>query len=145
MQTIFFLQVDGEKAVIYAIAVLDFPDMDPMDPNGSWKYGDFGPAHEDIKKITGIENNNFQMNAWHGFLKYSGVVCEDGKTIYIFGRLNCVETMKWQSEEDFNLFSENRDPINEPSCPYKIQPENQGKLVWLSGKYVVHMYLLTLI
>ena len=20
-----------------------------------------------------------------------------------------------------------------PSCPYKIQPENQGKLVWLSG------------
>ena len=110
--------------------------MDPMDPNGTWTYGDFGPAHEDVQKITGIENNNFQMNAWHGFLKYSGVVCEDGETIYMFGMLNCVETMKWQSEEDISFFSENRDPIDEPSCPYKIQPENQGKLVWLSGKYV---------
>jgi len=107
-----------------------------MDPNGTWTYGDFGPAHKDVQKLTGIENNNFQMIMWHGILKYSGVVCEDGKKIYMFGRLNCVETMKWQSEEDMSLFSENRDPINEPSCPYKIQPENQGKLVWLSGKYV---------
>ena len=29
---------------------------------------------------------------------------------------------------------EDRDPIEAPSCPaYAIQPENQGKLVWLSG------------
>ena len=26
-----------------------------------------------------------------------------------------------------------RDPIEAPTCQYKIQPENQGKLVWLSG------------
>ena len=43
-----------------------------------------------------VDRDNF------GFLKYSGVVCEDGETIYMFGMLNCVETMKWQSEEDIN-------------------------------------------
>merc|ERR1719273_1176977 len=29
--------------------------------------------------------------------------------------------------------SENREPIEALTCPYEIQPENQGKLVWLSG------------
>ena len=30
---------------------------------------------------------------------------------------------------DFN----ERDPVEAPSCPYPIQPDNQGKLIWLSG------------
>ena len=29
--------------------------------------------------------------------------------------------------------AEDRDHKDAPSCPYKIQPENQGRLVWLSG------------
>ena len=29
--------------------------------------------------------------------------------------------------------AEDRDHRDTPSCPYKIQPENQGRLVWLSG------------
>ena len=29
--------------------------------------------------------------------------------------------------------AEDRDHKDIPSCPYKIQPENQGRLVWLSG------------
>ena len=29
--------------------------------------------------------------------------------------------------------AEDRDHKDTPSCPYKIQPENQGRLVWLSG------------
>ena len=108
--------------------------MDPISDDGIWSFGDFGPAHEEVQKISGIENNNWEMNVWGGMMKFPGVVCEDGETIYMFGMMNCVETMKWQSEENLKKYSENRDPIDEPSCPYKIQPENQGKLLWLSGK-----------
>ena len=108
--------------------------MDPISDDGIWSFGDFGPAHEEVQKISGIENNNWEMNVWGGMMKFPGVLCEDGETIYMFGMMNCVETMKWQSEENLKKYSENRDPIDEPSCPYKIQPENQGKLLWLSGK-----------
>ena len=44
-----------------------------------------------------------------------------------------LETLYWLDDEKLKKLSNDRDPINEPSCPYKIQPENQGKLVWLSG------------
>ena len=37
------------------------------------------------------------------------------------------------SDQDLKVLAEGRDHKDTPSCPYKIQPENQGKLVWLSG------------
>ena len=46
---------------------------------------------------------------------------------------NDVEALKWMSDQDLKLLAEGRDHKDNPSCPYKIQPENQGKLVWLSG------------
>ena len=33
----------------------------------------------------------------------------------------------------FLIFLQTGDHFLAPSCPYKIQPENQGKLIWLSG------------
>ena len=64
---------------------------------------------------------------------FLGVISDNGETIHFFGSWNCVETLTWQSEEDLRIYSENREPFERPSCPYKIQPEKQGKLVWLSG------------
>ena len=46
---------------------------------------------------------------------------------------NDVESLKWMSDQDLKVLAEGRDHKDTPSCPYKIQPENQGKLVWLSG------------
>ena len=63
----------------------------------------------------------------------SGVLSEDRKHFYTFGASNCLETLTWLSDEDVIKFSEDRDPIEAPPSHYKIQPENQGKLVWLSG------------
>ena len=117
---------------MYNIALLDIPDLEPW-CDGIWSFGDFGPAHEEIQKISGIKNNNLEMSEWNGMVKKFGVISKDGETIYLFGSSNCVQTWKWQSEEDMEKLSENRDPIDAPSCPYKIQPENQGKLIWLSG------------
>ena len=33
----------------------------------------------------------------------------------------------------FKKLQEAGDDIKAMSCPYKIQPENQGKLIWISG------------
>ena len=53
--------------------------------------------------------------------------------LVLLGMWNDVEYLKWMSDEDLKELAENRDHKDTPSCPYKIQPENQGRLVWLSG------------
>ena len=63
-----------------------------------------------------------------------GIMSEDGTKIYSWGVWNSLEVLTWQSDEDIVNLTENRDPIEAPSChQYKIQPENQGKLIWMSG------------
>ena len=37
------------------------------------------------------------------------------------------------SKEEVEELREAGDPIEAMSCPYKIQPENQGKFIWISG------------
>ena len=126
-------KVDGQHVDMFSIAYLDFPDMSPL-AGGTWTFGDFGPAHEEVQEASGgIENLNVEISLWEGMFKMSGVLCEDGKKIYTFGMWNCLETLTWKSDEDIMKLSEDRDPIEAPSSHYKIQPENQGKLVWLSG------------
>ena len=45
-----------------------------------------------------------------------------------------LETIKWLSAEEMEKLSNDREPTEAPICnQYQIQPENQGKLVWLSG------------
>ena len=66
-------------------------------------------------------------------IKSQGVVSEDGTKIYSWCQWNCLETHTWLSNEALSKLCEERDPIEAPSCHYKIQPENQGKLIWLSG------------
>ena len=63
----------------------------------------------------------------------NGVITENGKKIYLIGMWNDLECYKWQSEDDLKKLSDDRDSALAPACDYKIQPENQGKLVWLTG------------
>ena len=44
-----------------------------------------------------------------------------------------MDTLSWYSEEDVKKFSDAREHNESLKLPYKIQPQNQGKLVWLSG------------
>ena len=61
------------------------------------------------------------------------MVSNDGKTIYSWGIANDVECLEWMSDEDLKKLADDREHKDSPSCPYKIQPEYQGKLVWFSG------------
>jgi gluconate kinase len=73
------------------------------------------------------------MNVWNGMDYCFGVISEDGETIYSWGLMNAVDVLQWQSDEDLKTLYEDREQYDSPKCPYKIQPENQGKVVWLSG------------
>ena len=62
-------RVDGQKVDMFTTAYLDFPDFPPT-ADGTWTFGDFGPAHEEVQKATGgIKNNNVEMNLFHGKVK----------------------------------------------------------------------------
>ena len=37
------------------------------------------------------------------------------------------------SKDDIEKLQADGENVNAMSCPYKIQPENQGKLIWISG------------
>lgn len=132
--TSFLKKVDGESCEMHSILKLDYPDMDPVAKDGTWKFGDFGPAHEEVQKASGgIKNYNIEMNVWNGMDHSFGVISEDGKTIFSWGIMNSLDNLQWQSEEDWQRLVEDREHIDSLSCPYKLQPDNQGKVVWLSG------------
>ena len=97
-------------------------------------YEDFGIAHDDVQKASGgIKNYNVEILLWNGMMRTLGIVSEDGKTIYGWGMWNTLEHIEWQSDEDLKKLADERDPVEAPSCSYPIQPDNQGKLIWLSG------------
>ena len=127
----FIMKVNENIAEYHNIAFLDNPMIEPYGTQ-VWSSGDFGPAHVEVQKISGLKNTNIKMNKGIG-VYFLGVISDNGETIHFFGSWNCVETLTWQSEEDLRIYSENREPFDRPYCPYKIQPEKQGKLVWLSG------------
>ena len=53
--------------------------------------------------------------------------------MFCWGFANCLETINYLGPEDMKNLFESSEPHDSPTCSYKIQPKNQGKLVWLSG------------
>ena len=101
-----------------------------------WTLGDFGPARQEVQEASGgVQNYNLEMklNFSVGEFKTLGILSEDGETVYAWGLMNDLQISKWLSDEDIEKLRNDREPVDTPSCPYKIQPENQGMLVWLSG------------
>ena len=73
------------------------------------------------------------MSYFNGKHKGYGVVTADGKNVYTSAFGKTLYCLTWLSKEDFEVYLSNRDPLETPTCQYRIQPENQGKLIWLSG------------
>jgi len=64
-------------------------------------------------------------------LEDSGVIVEAGKKVYLDGMVPYHVTKI--TDEEYEALENDFDDIEAPPCPYKLQPENQGKIVWLSG------------
>ena len=70
-----------------------------------------------------------------GMFEAFGVLTDDGEHIYAsgFGFSKHFDHFKWLDDESLQKMINDRDPMDAPSCSYKIQPDTQGKLIWLSG------------
>ena len=73
--------------IIFLVS-LDYPDMDPVGTDGSITYGDFGPAREEVQKASGLDckNYNIEISVFNGLLITKGIISEDGKMIYSWGK-----------------------------------------------------------
>ena len=123
--------VEGEDFTIFA-ASGKTTKLNPMFV-GTWKYGDFGEASEDVAKESGKTRYTVEINAMGGMWKPLAVLSDDGKKLTHYGMAHGVDAFEWMSDEEVESFINSGDPVEAPLCPYKIQPEYQGKLLWLSG------------
>ena len=98
-----------------------------------WSYGTFGPTPPKAEELTGKKNFDIEMTIG-GFMKSYGVLGKDKKSVTIVSFMTHeVEVLTWKSEAQFRALKLKGDHVSAPSSHYKIQPENQGKLIWLSG------------
>ena len=98
-----------------------------------WKYGDFGPAPQEIIDLTGIENYNIEITTIMG-TPAPAVLNDEGNKIYMFGFTKQVDTLECLSDEEMKKILEDREPADAPSCPYfEPNPDAPRKIIWLSG------------
>ena len=65
-------------------------------------------------------------------LEEYGVITDGGKKIYMKG-MGGQYTMDKITEEQLEELENDFDDIEAPPGPYKVQPENQGRILWFSG------------
>ena len=113
------------------------------------KFGDFGEVDAKIGEQTGAKNFNIEVsfNAMGKDMKQYGVLVEDGKKFFVnlFGGLM---EWEWVPEEEGKelakvvlsfekktiVFFQDGDPIEAPPSHHKVQPEYQGRLIWITGR-----------
>ena len=99
-----------------------------------FKYGHFGEAEQVISNLTGIDNYNvevvFTIN--NEDRKISGIVADKGEKLFMKTPRG-IRKLEKITEEEAKEVLEDGDPIEAPPTPYKLQPENQGRLLWFTG------------
>ena len=124
--------VNGENFIMYGASGKPSNLENPA-VKGTWKFGEFGEAHPDVAKESGKSHYNVAISAWGGTWRPYAVLSDDGKKLTHYGMSHSVDVFEWISEEEVAELKECGDPVDAPSHHYKEQPENQGKLLWISG------------
>ena len=135
--TSYMIMVTGRKINYYPHLVLDYPEDVPATFDGSITYGDFGPSNPEVQKLSGKigANYNIEIKTFGGKMIIHGILSDDGTSMAFWGLSNRAETMVWQSKEDLKILAAQRDDIKSMTIPdfIKVQPENQGKIIWFTG------------
>jgi len=122
--------VEGETVVLKGFGILETDE----NTKGTWKYGEIGEAKEAIAQATGKKFYDVDIQLYMGWFDAKGVVSEDGKKITFWSALgNQLDTYELMSEEELRDFYNDCDPYDAPPNQYKVQPENQGKFLFLTG------------
>ena len=129
------LVVKDEKVSFTNAAYHDYPDEDiPPTADGTWEFGLFDECPEEIKELSGATHYNLKMIAMEGKLTLQMVLDEEGKSLVSTAfDSQGIEKGRWVSKEELKEIGEKRESCLNPSTVYKIQPEVQGKLLFLSG------------
>ena len=127
-------EVNGENLLLYAASGKPTGAENRDMCKGTWKFGDFGEANPEVAKESGKSRCNVEMSAQGGAFKFPMVVSDDGKTMTYYGFTHCVDVLEWLSDEALaESIATNGVPHDNIPHSYKVQPEYQGKVVWLSG------------
>ena len=124
--------IDGEDTFIFPASGKPTNLKDNPMFCATLKFGDFGEPHPDVVKKTGVTRSNVEMTGALYSIS-AGVLSQDGKNITFYGMQHCVDSIEWKSDDEIAKFKASGDPSDAIPHPYKVQPENQGKLLWLSG------------
>ena len=97
------------------------------------KFGNFGEADPKIVEKTGKKYYNLEARYEIGkeMVDY-GVLMDDGTTMVNKG-WGGIYTLVWITDEEAELMVKDGDPIEAPSNQYKVEPERQGRLIWITG------------
>ena len=100
----------------------------------TFKSGLFGKATDRITEISGKESFTVEVRCeiFGKEIVDHGVIMEDGKTFFIENMMG-LWTLEWMTEEEAEELDNDGDPINAPPNHYKVEPERQGRLIWITG------------
>ena len=98
------------------------------------KFGSFGEADPKIVEMTGERNYNVELSFDLIGKKMAdyGVLTEEGTKLTFKGSSG-IRTRLWITGEEAELVEQDGDPIEAPTSHYKVEPERQGRLIWISG------------
>ena len=121
------------------VTFLDNPDSAETVAKGTWEFGHFEEAPQELKEKSGGSQINIKLTYDFGAFGSStsyGVLHESGIKCYAINHdepLKKIEEYRWLDEDAIKKIADSFEDINDRSHPYKVQPENQGKLIFLTG------------
>ena len=135
--TLWTFVVKGEDMIMCNTGCLDSQKDNPTDLiKGTLKFGSYREALPSIEKITGKKNYDVEMSYPGQMIHSLGCITDDGKCIIMEALMNPsieFDELYLMSEEEFEELVNAGDPVEAMKCPYKIEPENPGKFLWISG------------
>ena len=98
------------------------------------KSGIFGETNPTIRELTGEKNFNVEVrfDAMGREIVELGVLVEGGKK-FLMNTLAGLAEWEWVPEDEGKQLAKDGDPIEAPPCHHKVQPERQGRLIWITG------------
>ena len=116
---------------------LDYPDAKPVIEckiRFAENEKEFGPANSDVVKEMGKSFYNMEMNM--NGMKFHMVLSDDGTKLCYIGMTQTLDIFNWCDEEFLSKLKDNREPCDAPTSIYIPKPNNPGKIIWISGKFL---------
>ena len=100
----------------------------------TFKHGDFREADKEVAEATGQKLSNVEIKyfTFGTDMVEHGVVSDDGKRFTIKTMMG-LWTLEWITAEEAVRIANDGDPIDAPASHYKLEPQRQGKLLWITG------------